>query len=92
MLLAGLQYVGLYFYPVLPRNVTKEFINVKHGLLLVLGEERIGQRGDVLSTLSAWSGFDTVEYDSSAMRNIFMVTGIRHMQHLKEIPESFAGI
>ena len=92
MLLAGLQYVGMYFYRVLPRNITKECINVKHGLLLVWGEERLGLRDDVLSTLTAWSGFDTVEYDSSAMGNLFMVTRIRHIRHLKEIPESSAGL
>ena len=59
MLLAGLQYVGMHFYRVLPRNITKECINAKHGLLLVWGEERLGRRDDILSTLTAWSGFDT---------------------------------
>ena len=53
MLLAGLQYVGMYFYRVLPGNITKECISVKHGLLLVGGEERLGLRDDVLSTLTA---------------------------------------
>ena len=57
MLLAGLQYVGMYFYRVLPRNITEECINIKHGLLLVPGEERIGLRDDVLNTLTARSGF-----------------------------------
>ena len=90
--MAGLQYVGMYFYRVLPRNITKECINVKHGLLLVWGEERIGLRDDVLSTLTAWSGFDTVEYDSSAMGNPFMVRRTRHIRHLKEIPDSSAGL
>ena len=79
MLLAGLQYVGTYFYRVLPRNITKECIKAKHGLLLVWGEERIGLRDDVLSILTAWSGFDIVEYDSFAMGNLFMVTRIRHI-------------
>ena len=74
MLLAGLQYVGMYVYHVLPRIITKECINVKLGLLLVWGEERTGLRDDVLRTLTAWSGSDTVEYDSSAMGNLFMVT------------------
>ena len=62
------------------------------GFYLFVGEERLSLRDDVLSTLTAWSGFDTVEYDSSAMGNLFMVTRIRHIWHLKEIPDSSAGL
>ena len=39
----------MYFYRVWPRNITKTCINVKHGFLLVWGEERVGLRDDVLS-------------------------------------------
>ena len=65
---------------------------VSHGLLLVWGEEWIGPLDDVLSILKAWSGFVTVKYDSPAMGNIFMVIRIRHIRHLKENPESSAGL
>ena len=82
----------MYFYRVLPRNITKECINVKHGLLLVWGEERIGMQDDVLGTLTPWSGFGTVEYDSSAVGNLFMGTRIRHIPYLQEMLESSAGL
>ena len=90
--MAGLQYVDMYFCRVSPQNITKECINVEHGLLLVWGEGRIGLLDDVLGTLTAWSGFDAVEYDSSAMGNLFMVARIHHIRYLREIVESSAGL
>ena len=91
MLLAGLQSAGMYFSRVLPQNITKECINVEHGLVLAWGEGRIDLLDDVRSTLTAWSGFAAVEYHSSAMGNLFMVTMICHIRHLTEILESSAG-
>ena len=82
----------MYFYCVLPRSITKESMNAKHVLLLAWSKERIGLLDDVLSKLAALSGFDTVEYDSSAMGNLFMVTRIRRMRYLKENPESSADL
>ena len=60
-------------------------INIKHGLLLVWGDEWIVLLDDVLRILTAWSGFDTVEYDSSTTGNLFMVVRVRHIPCLEKI-------
>ena len=45
----------------LPQNITKEgMIDVRHGLLLVCGEERINLLDGALSIFPVWSGLDTV--------------------------------
>ena len=81
----------MYFYRILPRNITKECMNVKHGLLLVWGEERIGLLEDVLSILPAWSDFDTMKYDSSVTGNLFMVISNTANTVLKK-HESLTGL
>ena len=60
MLLAGMQYMYV-FYCILPGNIVRECMtNVKYGLSFVWFKERIRLLDYVLSVLPAWLGFDTV--------------------------------
>ena len=76
----------------LPRNITKEYmIYVKHGLLLVWGEETLSLPDGALSMFLACLGFDTVLrfcyslvrffYSSATGNRFFMVLMVRHIRY-----------